>query len=1066
MKPIKLIISAFGPYAKEMPCIDFEQFEEKGLFLISGDTGAGKTTIFDAICFALYGTTSGTWRDVKNLRSEYAKPGVESYVDFYFSHQGKNYHIVRKPSFEYINRNGKVSEEAEKVIFYYPDGRSVEGKRKVDGSSTEPGAVKEILHIDSKQFMQIAMIAQGEFWSLLNAKTEQRTEILRTIFQTDGYKQIEFILKERMDAAFGKKADGEKSIVQYFGDVQTDEESELYEELTDLQERANRSSSAWNLEEIVSMIEEVNKSEDKALKKEKKELEKAEKEYNKNNIALATAKDNNKLLDRVEELEKERTDLDAQKAEWDEFSQTLEYEKIATRKLNPPYEAWQKELGDLNTTIENINIQNESLESAQTEFELSKELLKKAESERKKAENLQKKVDKITEEEPKYQLRDELNSKLVKINEESGEIEESESKIKTKENDLKTLIKTLSKTIEEYKDKPEELQDAKIEAGKISSVKEEIKKILDTDVPKRDDLIDDLNTKQKEFVSARETFEKAQKEREKAEKQYENSRAGLLAKDLQEGQKCPVCGSTHHPELAVITEEFVSEEYLEELKANESDANNEKTEALSAAESSKKVLDQFEERLRDDIIDCLENKIFGVNDFSGEKLDLLLKLIKNAEKDIKEMDKANTRKVNALEKETEELNSAREKLSKAQGEDTENLENEKEDLNKRKQENDHEKTQTITNLESLKSLSFDNWETAEKERETASNQAKSILDAIADATEKKQEAEKKIEGIKSAIGVLKDNEGKQKKEEEKLRVKFETLLEKSDFESVDKMIEFVTDEEDITEGERQINEYKTSVETNKKQLKQAKEDAKGKTYVEIAELENTCLEQKEKVEEYRGIINGINYRITNNKGNIENILAKKDDLEKARKEYAVCERLYKLVKGTTSNGKITLEQYIQAAGFDGILMAANRRLYPMSEGQYELYRQEDSVGRRSNTFLDLEVLDNYTGHRRPVGNLSGGESFKASLSLALGLSDTVSSNLGGVQMDALFVDEGFGTLDRKSMDNTMDIMMNISSSSKLVGIISHREELMESIPQQIKVKKTKEGSTITVENGI
>ncbi len=161
-----------------------------------------------------------------------------------------------------------------------------------------------------------------------------------------------------------------------------------------------------------------------------------------------------------------------------------------------------------------------------------------------------------------------------------------------------------------------------------------------------------------------------------------------------------------------------------------------------------------------------------------------------------------------------------------------------------------------------------------------------------------------------------------------------------------------------------------------------------------------------------------------------------------------------------------LEQYIQAAGFDGILMAANKRLYPMSDGQYELYRQEDSLGKKSNTFLDLEVLDNYTGHRRPVGNLSGGESFKASLSLALGLSDTVSSNLGGVQMDALFVDEGFGTLDRKSIDNAMDILMNLSSANKLVGIISHREELMENIPQQIKVKKAKDGSHISVETGI
>ena len=138
----------------------------------------------------------------------------------------------------------------------------------------------------------------------------------------------------------------------------------------------------------------------------------------------------------------------------------------------------------------------------------------------------------------------------------------------------------------------------------------------------------------------------------------------------------------------------------------------------------------------------------------------------------------------------------------------------------------------------------------------------------------------------------------------------------------------------------------------------------------------------------------------------------------------------------------------------------------MSDGQYELYRQEDSLGKRRNTFLDLEVLDHSTGHRRPVGNLSGGESFKASLSLALGLSDTISMNLGGVQMDALFVDEGFGTLDRKSIESAMEILVNLSGTSKLVGIISHREELMENIPQQIHVKKTKNGSRLTIESGM
>ncbi len=200
-----------------------------------------------------------------------------------------------------------------------------------------------------------------------------------------------------------------------------------------------------------------------------------------------------------------------------------------------------------------------------------------------------------------------------------------------------------------------------------------------------------------------------------------------------------------------------------------------------------------------------------------------------------------------------------------------------------------------------------------------------------------------------------------------------------------------------------------------------------------------------------------------NKQKRAEILGKKEQLELANKNYSNCKRLYDLVAGQTRNGKITLEQYVQAAGFDGIIRAANRRLMPMSDSRYELFRTENISDKRSQTFLDLEVLDNYTGHKRPVGNLSGGESFQASLSLALGLSDTVSSNLGGVQVDALFVDEGFGTLDRKSMDSAMEILLNLSEANKLVGIISHREELMDNIPQQIRVKKDKDGSHITFE---
>ena len=177
MKPDKLIMCAFGPYSGLMPVIDFTKFEDKGLFLISGDTGAGKTTIFDAICFALYGETSGTYRDTKNLRSEYAKESEETYVDFYFTHQGREYHVWRRPEYERKKQRGSgVTTVKENAVLYSGDGSPVEGKTQVDN------AIKELLHIDKKQFMQIAMIAQGEFWSLLNAKTEERTKILRTIF--------------------------------------------------------------------------------------------------------------------------------------------------------------------------------------------------------------------------------------------------------------------------------------------------------------------------------------------------------------------------------------------------------------------------------------------------------------------------------------------------------------------------------------------------------------------------------------------------------------------------------------------------------------------------------------------------------------------------------------------------------------------------------------------------------------------------------------------------------------------------------------------------------------------
>lgn len=306
----------------------------------------------------------------------------------------------------------------------------------------------------------------------------------------------------------------------------------------------------------------------------------------------------------------------------------------------------------------------------------------------------------------------------------------------------------------------------------------------------------------------------------------------------------------------------------------------------------------------------------------------------------------------------------------------------------------------------------------------------------------------------------------QREDEKALQAKLDRSIKENGFSSVDDMFGFIVTEQDISSSDDKINKYKQAVETNKVQLAQAEKDASGKTMIDVSELTIAYETKKKNVDLMRRSISDIENRIKSNKDKKENIISRKADYDKAAHEYTVCENLYRLVTGQTGNGKITLEQYIQAEGFDGIIKAANKRLVPMSENQYELFRQEGSLGKQSNTFLDLEVLDNYTGKRRPVSNLSGGESFKASLSLALGLSDTVSSNLGGIQMDALFIDEGFGTLDSKSIENALDILTDLSEANKLVGVISHREELIREIPQQIRVKKTSKGSEISVDKGV
>ena len=1125
VKPIKLLISAFGPYAGTMPEIEFGRFEERGLFLISGDIGAGKTTLFDAICFALYGTTSGSYRNTDTLRSQFADPDTESFVDFYFEHQGKNYHVYRQPAYVRAKKKGKgVITEQEKAVWYE------EGKAPIEGIRPVNTAVKELLRIDDKQFMQIAMIAQGEFWNLLNAKTDERTGILRTIFMTDGYKKIENLLKDRMDEQYREKARLSGSIVQYFCDTECAKADEnpsaapepandhvmpdhsgsafegeaLWQELEDLKRRARQSGSAWNVHEMTNLMSRLIDREETLLASLSESLAKAEQEKTACEQSLTLAKTHNEILDRLKTLEEERAALQEKGKEIPNLQIRLQRQRRALREVYPVYHTWKEKERERIDSQKKIEKTRAGLEQAKTDAQVAEEKLEKAQGLAEEAFVCRQRADRIGGEKAQYKNRDALKSKQADLQKEGARLQLEMKKLRDEEKALASRIMELEETKEALQDSPTQLVRVKAQGEKLTALQRQTREILQTKAPAWKKKEAALAKAQQDFEVSRSAFETAAGRRDTAQRALENARAGILASRLQEGEKCPVCGSVHHPEPAKLSETDVTEETFKELDREMKIRQSAKEKALGKAESARAGLEQMMLQLRRDIGLCLADPmavgqdagrretlqenytghdstetlpgvndtadaptetLLEANDTANVPIETLLEAIEDIDSNLQKQIRENQSSEHALKADCEKLRETEKNLEKARSEQTRALKEALEHTSALWETNKTNAAATDAALEALKGLSYSDWPEAKMQMDLALGRAKEIADQITKAREEKGKADRLVAGMTAAMETLERTAGERLEEEERCKDACKVRVEAAGFASTEEMLSFVVTEEKISEEEAFIASYSEAVSRNEGLLSQTKADAEGKTRVDIDTLREACERQNRDVRSRREQVHALQGRMNNNRDRLEKIRAQSGDLEGAEHQAATVAGLYRLVTGQTGKGRITLEQYVQSAGFDGIIRAANKRLYPMSEGRFELFRRSDSIGRRSNTFLDLEVLDHYTGYRRPVGSLSGGESFEASLSLALGLSDTVSSHLGGVQMDALFVDEGFGTLDRKAIENALEILSGLSGAGKLVGIISHREELMESVPRQIRVEKTKEGSLIHIETG-
>lgn len=1077
MKPTKLVMQAFGTYAEQTE-IDFTQFEEKGLFLICGDTGAGKTTIFDAISYALYGEASGSYRDTKNLKSEYVDKKVESFVDFYFTHQGKDYHVCRKPSFKYTNRNGKPDEQAEKVTFYQPDGTTLEGAKNVDGTKEKPGAIPQLLNMDAGQFMQVAMIAQGEFWKLLNAKTNERTEILRTIFQTDAYKKLELKLKNRMDVSFAARKEREQSISQSFREVKVEpaeisegisgilaEDSEeqprsVVQRICDLQEKLQDSKAVWNIEEMLTLLQAVIGEDTEKAKQKETVLAQAEEELQKLQGTLVSAKDNNAILERYARTKEEQEVLESQKGLFEERRIQLDRTKQATYKVKPEYDAWSAKEHEWERTKQLITDGAQTLADCQTRAGMADAKVKETEALRPEAEQCQKIVDKVREEEPRYKEREMLQHELGQIQLQLATQEQQEAALVTAEQMLQKRIGELQEQQAVWKEEPQQLAQAQAAHDKLLDSQKKTESIAKNLIPAWRRKQQELEEAQREYRKNQDAYESAKEAFTHADRLYRANLVGILASDLAEGDPCPVCGATHHEKLATLVEASVTAEQCKELKAVEEKKLDAFNQATASASSLRADVQAKGQQIKEEIRGYMTPEFIGGVEALEE---LIVSFERQREKLVNTVAQSRER-LDTLQQNCEKLREVEAMLARAQGTEMARLAEQRKSLVEERQSLIAKQAASQATLAALQTLSYPDWEAAMQAGNHALARVNEIQTALDTAAKEKKSADEAVARVQASIATQKQALEQQKSDAQMLKQRLNEKLTACQFASVEEMQAQVATDAEIHAEEAKLADYDkkvTEVAARLSQLEQ-EQDARHRTLVDLEQLQQEHTSKRVQVETLRTALQAITFRIQNNCEKQQNIRAQQVAYEKAKKENDTSYRLYTLVSGQTRNGKITFEQYIQAAGFDSILQAANRHLLPMSDNQFQLYRQTNAVGKQTNTFLDLEVLDISTGKRRPVGNLSGGESFKASLSLALGLSDTIAENRGGIQMDALFVDEGFGTLDSKSLEETKDALLSMSGENKLVGIISHRDELMD-IPQKLRVTKGRGGSRIQME---
>lgn len=1042
MKPIYLTMSAFGPYADKIE-IDFSLLGNEGLYLVSGDTGAGKTTIFDAITYALYGKASGSNRTGVMFRSDFAKIETPTYVKLKFQYRDKIYTVERNPEYWRPKKRGEgFMKELANASLIYPDDTVVSNVKEVNA------AIEEIMGITIEQFSQTVMVAQGDFLKLLLSSTDERAEIMRKIFQTENFLEFQNLVKRDM-LDLKKELEQENEdifkLAKSIESIREDENSDILKEWID-------EKDIYNSFKLMEIIEDILKIESEELKKLKNEQKESQKLLNEIHINIVEAKKNNEL---IEKLNYSKMELENQKSLKEEIKKSiveLEYSKKAIYKVLPLQKDYNKYLEEIKNSEENIILKENELEKTNEKFEIVKSELNKQEDTKKEREEISIILHEIENDLPKYENLEDLKKKYLDI---EKSVEENIEKLNYKKSEKDNLNKNLEKSTE----KVEKLINSSFNLEKT-----------DLEIKEQNDLLEKINEgldlqnklsinegkileKQNDFTNSQLIWEEANEKYLNIEKIFFKEQAGILALKLEDNKPCPVCGSKKHPIPATKMENTPSEEDVKNAKEEAEKLHNsmEKYSNLAREENEKYNIN---EKILISILKNIsleysrkdtENDLLNLKDNTTDKIkDLEIKK-KNLTDDLNEKEN--------LEKNIETVNIA---LSNIVVE-IEELEKFNTNISIKLAENKKEIETT------KKQLKYKNFEEATTLKEEMSKNLEILEEKYISAKRNFEEINSEILNIKAVLKERKENLPKQKENLENSKINFYSSLEENNFENIEIFEKYLISEEEIETIENSIEEFKKKDLLLKEQISNLEESTKGKKIVDIKQLNKEYSDNEEKIEILTNNISNLQSNLNQNEKNYLSL--KELIINREAKEAKFIE--YKSISDTANGDivgktKITFETYIQMAYFNQILIAANQRLKVMTRDRYILKRKELIDDKRSKSGLELDILDNYTGKVRDVRSLSGGESFKASLSLALGLSDIVQQYAGGIQMDTMFIDEGFGSLDTESLNMAITTLQNLAGENKLIGIISHVEELKERIDKQIKVTQNSNGSKLKI----